>query len=507
MAESRGTTRREFVRTVAMGTGAALLLPALQGCRTFGLGGTATGWDLVPGILARIKAPVFPAREFDVTRHGARGDGATDCTAAFRAAIEACHAAGGGRVVVPAGRFLTGAIHLKSNVELHVTKDATIAFSTDPSAYLPAVFTRWEGMELMGYSALIYAFEQENVAVTGEGTLDGQADRTHWWPWKGNKVDGWEEGMPNQRAARTALMKAMEEGVPVAQRVFADGSYLRPQFIQPYRCRNVLIEGVTIRNSPMWELHPVLCTNVIVRNVSIVTTGPNNDGCDPESCRDVLIEGCLFDTGDDCIAIKSGRNADGRRIAVPSENIIVRNCRMKEGHGGVTIGSEISGGVRNVFVERCTMDSPVLERALRFKNNAMRGGLIEHVYMRDCTVGEVADAVLSMDLYYEEGRNGPYVPVIRDVEMRNVTSRKSRYALFMRAYPKSEIRDVRIIDCAFDGVARGNVTEGVQDLVMRNVRINGEPATPTSHEAAPPTPAERLPSDVRLPTSSTPPRR
>ena len=409
-------------------------------------------------------------------------------------------------MLVRGGRFLTGPIHLRSNVELHVAEGATIAFSRDPAAYLPAVFTRWEGMELMGYSPLIYAFEQENVAVTGEGTLDGQADREHWWPWKGNTVDGWIEGTPNQRDARTRLMQAMEAGTPVEQRVFADGSYLRPQFIQPYRCRNVLIEGVTIRNSPMWEIHPVLCTNVTVRNVSIVTTGPNNDGCDPESCRDVLIEGCLFDTGDDCIAIKSGRNADGRRIAVPSENIIVRACRMKEGHGGVTIGSEISGGVRNVFVENCQMDSPVLERALRFKNNAMRGGLIEHVYMRNCTVGEVSDTVLSMDLYYEEGQKGPYVPIIRDVEMRNVTSRKSRYALFMRAYERSEISDVRIIDCRFDGVARGNVTEGVQGLVLEDVRINGQVATPTSHQAAPPTDTERLPSDVRLPTSTTPPR-
>ena len=500
------TTRREFVRTLAMGTGAVLFLPALQGCRTLGLGGAATGWEMVPEILARIRPPSFPARDFDITQYGARGDGTTDCTAAFRAAIDACHAAGGGRVVVPAGRFLSGAIHLKSHVNLHVTKDATIAFSTDPNAYLPAVFTRWEGMELMGYSALIYALDQQDIAVTGEGTLDGQADKTNWWPWKGNAVDGWTAGMPNQRAARTRLMQAMEAGVPPEERVFAEGSYLRPQFIQPYRCRNVLIEGVTIRNSPMWEIHPVLCTNLTVRNVSIVTTGPNNDGCDPESCRDVLIEGCLFDTGDDCIAIKSGRNADGRRIGVPSENIIVRNCRMKEGHGGVTIGSEISGGCRNVFVENCQMDSPVLERALRFKNNAMRGGLIEHVYMRDCTIGEVADAVLSMDLYYEEGRNGPFVPIIRDVEMRNVTSRKSRYALFMRAYPKSEISDVRIIDCSFDGVARGNVTEGVQDLVLENVRINGERATATSHEAAPPTDTERLPSDVRLPTSTVPPR-
>jgi polygalacturonase len=401
--------------------------------------------------------------------------------------------------VIPAGRFLTGAVHLESNVNLHVARGATLAFTRDPAAYLPAVFTRWEGMELMGYSPFIYAFEKTNVAITGEGTLDGQADAQHWWPWKTSK------GATSQTPARNRLMQMMEAGVPVEQRVFAEGSFLRPQFIQPYRCRNVLIEGVTIVGSPMWEIHPVLCTNVTVRGVSIDSHGPNNDGCDPESCTDVLIERCTFDTGDDCIAIKSGRNAQGRQVPVPTQNVIVRDCNMKDGHGGVTIGSEITAGVRNVFIERCEMDSPELERALRFKNNAMRGGTLEHVYMRDCRVGEVADAVLSMDLYYEEGPRGPYAPVIRDVEMRNVTSRKSRYALFMRAYPKSEISDVRIIDCTFDGVARGNVTEGVQRLAMRNVRINGQPATPTSHEAVPPADKERLPSDVRVP--ATPPAR
>ncbi|MGZ8379716.1 MAG: glycoside hydrolase family 28 protein, partial [Gemmatirosa sp.] len=410
-------SRRDFARQTRLGAGALIAAPSLLlGCRTAPRASAsasgATGWDLVPEILGRIVPPTFAARDFDVTQYGAVGDGRTDCTAAIRRAIDACHAAGGGRVVVPAGRFLTGPVHLRSNVNLHVRKDATLAFSQDPRAYLPAVLTRWEGMELMGYSPLVYAFEQTNVAVTGEGTLDGQADTTHWWPWKGGKEDGWREGMPTQKPERDRLMAMVEAGTPVAQRVFAEDSKLRPQFIQPYRCRNVLIEGVTILRSPMWEIHPVLCTNVTVRGVRIETHGPNNDGCDPESCRDVLIEDCYFDTGDDCIAIKSGRNADGRRIGVPSENIVIRNCRMKDGHGGVTIGSEISGGVRNVFAERCQMDSPNLDRALRFKNNAMRGGVLEHVYMRDVTVGTVADAVLSVDLYYEEGQQGPFVPVV-----------------------------------------------------------------------------------------------
>ena len=336
-------------------------------------------------------------------------------------------------------------------------------FSTNPRDYLPLVYTRFEGTELMNYSPFIYAWDQQDIAITGGGTLDGQADNAHWWDWTRNAA-----------ASRRRLTDPATALMPVAARVFGEGANLRPNFIQPYRCRNVLIEGVTIRNSPMWEINPVLCTNVTVRGVEISSHGPNNDGCDPESSRDVLIERCRFDTGDDCIAIKSGRNADGRRIGVPSENIIVRDCEMRDGHGGVTIGSEISGGVRHVYAERNAMNSPRLDRALRLKSNAMRGGTLEHIYMRDCKVGQVADAVLHVDLMYEEGANGPYPPVIRDVEMLRVTSGRSDYAIYLRGLEKATIDDVRVIDCTFDNVAKPNVVEHVTNLVLRGVRVNGQ---------------------------------
>jgi polygalacturonase len=325
------------------------------------------GWSAVPEILARIKPPAFPDRDFPITSFGAVGDGRTDSTDAIRKAIEAGSAAGGGRVVVPQGVLLTRAIHLKSNINLHLNAGAVLKFTSDPSRYLPVVYTRFEGTECLNYSPLIYAFEQQNIAITGQGILDGSASVENWWGWTRRGAT-----TPPAAASIRKLLDFNDRGVPVEQRVFGEGEHLRPSFIQPYRCRNVLIEGVTINNSPMWEIHQVLCTNVTVRGVTIVSHGPNNDGCDPESCRDVLIENCVFDTGDDCIAIKSGRNDDGRRVAMPSENIIVRNCTMKDGHGGVVMGSEVSGGIRNVFVENCRMDSPNLERALRFKSRGRR---------------------------------------------------------------------------------------------------------------------------------------
>jgi polygalacturonase len=459
-------SRRDFLRTA--GSGCSAIVVSLSGRAA------SSKWDSVPAILGQIQPPVFPGRDFDITKYGAVGDGVVDCSNAFKQAISACCHSGGGRVVVPAGNFLTGAIHLQNNVNLHVSKEATVKFRTDPSLYLPAVYTRWEGVECMSYSPLIYAFAQENIALTGSGTLDGQASNGNWWLWTGNPRYGGSRERPNQMAARSRLFQMGENDVPVAERVFGEGSYLRPNFVQFYRCKNILIEGITIRNSPMWQIHPVLCTNVTVRGVTALSHGPNSDGCNPESSRGVLIENCLFDTGDDCIAIKSGRNRDGRRIGIPSENIIIRNCLMRDGHGGVTIGSEASGGARNIFAEKCRMDSPNLERVLRLKTNSARGGFIENVFMRDVSVGQVSDAVFSIDLFYEEGDAGQFPPAVRNVEMIGVTSRKSRYALYLRGYRHAPLRGIRLEHCSFDNVAEPDVIENVEGLTLNNVRVNGK---------------------------------
>lgn len=443
-------------------------------CETSSSSELNTAWEQVPGILEQIAPPAFPAQDFVITDFGAIGDGETDCTEAFRQAIAACHEAGGGRVVVPEGNFLTGAIHLKSNVNLHVRKNATVLFSRDSKKYLPVVHTRFEGVECLNYSPFIYAYQQQNIAITGGGTLDGQAGVDTWWAWKGRKEYGWNEGEPNGDADVERLFRMAEDGVAVDQRVFGEGCYLRPNFIQPYECKNVLIEGVTIRRSPMWVVHPVLCENVTVQNVTVISHGPNNDGCNPESSKNVLIKDCYFDTGDDCIAIKSGRNADGRRVNTPSENIIVQGCTMKDGHGGVVIGSEMSGNCRNVFVEDCVMDSPNLERALRIKTNSLRGGIAENIFMRNVTVGEVSEAVVLVNYNYGEGDVGQFTPVVRNIYVSNVTSAKSKYALSLIGYERSPVTNLNIYDCRFDGVKEGNRLRHYKDLNMTNVYINGE---------------------------------
>lgn len=429
--------------------------------------------DPAAGVLARIKAPEFAGRDFEITKFGARGDGAMMATDAIRKAIEACAAAGGGNVIVPEGTFLTGAVHLKSGVNLHVSEKATLKFSRDPKDYLPVVFTRFEGTEFMNYSPFLYAFEQTGIGITGAGTLDGQADCDHWWPWTGRAGCNGVKGAMNQSKDRPAIEKLGETATPVRERVFGEGHYLRPQFIQPYRCKDVLIDGVTIVNSPMWEVHPVLSRNVTVRNVKIASHGPNNDGCDPESCTDVLIENCVFDTGDDCIAIKSGRNGDGRRVATPVENIVVRNCVMKDGHGGVSIGSEISGGARNIFIRDCKMSSPNLDRALRIKTNSYRGGVIENVRFERIEIGQVKHEAVQIDFSYEEGEGGPFPPVVRDIFVNDVTCGKCESAFSLKGYANAPIRNVRVTDSTFEHAAKGNTLEHVEGFEMKNVRING----------------------------------
>lgn len=419
----------------------------------------AKAWAQVSAILTQIKPPKFPRREFPVTKYGALGDGVTDCTEAFRQAIDDCNSAGGGVVVVSGGTFLTGAIHLKSNVDLCVKKGATIRFSADPSRFLPVVFARYEGTEVMNYSPLVYAFEQTNIAITGDGTLDGQG--RNWHAWKSS-------GDPRR------LVEMANRGVPVKQRIFGEGCHLRPNFIVPVRCKNVLIEGVHIIDSPMWVMNPVYCANVTVQSVTVDTQGPNTDGCDPDSCAGVLIRNCDFSDGDDCIAIKSGRDRDGQKINIPSRDIVIQKCRFKAGHGGIAIGSETSGGVHNVFAEHCQFDSTNLEMAIRLKTNPARGGYIEGVYMRDCVIRQ-AQIGIDMTLRYASSgaMDGDAVPVIRNIDLRDTTFQQlTKQPVFIEGWSKAApISGVSIVDCRFLHAGEKNYITNATDVMMDGSRF------------------------------------
>jgi len=458
--------RRSFLSgSIALATSAAAL--SFSGC-SFSSWisdlSKSDPWVYAKELKKRIKVPTFPDTDFVVTEFGAKGDGITDCTKAINDAVKACAKAGGGKVVIPKGTFKTGPVHLLSNVNLHIKEGATLSFYTDPERFLPRVFTRWEGTEMMNYSPLIYAYKQMNIAVTGKGTIDGGGDKETWWPWKGKKY-----GHKKDEFDRDAMKALADKGVPPEQRWIKGTSHLRPSFVQPYNCHNVLIEGIKVRRGPFWNLHPVLCTNVTVRDVDIKTHGPNNDGCNPESCKGVLIEDCTFDVGDDCIAIKSGRNTDGRRLATPSEDIIVSGCHMKDGHGGVVVGSEMSGGVRNVFAENCIMDSPELWYALRIKTNSLRGGFVEGIHMRNVEIGTIGKAAFRINFYYQKGDISHFVPHVNNVTIDNVNGRNVKQVLSMRGYERSPIDGVKITNCKFDNVQKANVIENVSNLVMDNV--------------------------------------
>lgn len=420
--------------------------------------------------LTAIEPPSFPDRLFDLGDFGLESAASVQ-TMAFRRAIAACHAAGGGTVLVPAGTWLTGPIHLLSHVNLRLERGALVRFSCRPADYLPVVFTRWEGIECYNYSPLIYARDAENVAISGEGTLDGQGES--WWHWK-----------QLQHRAAGALYDAQAAGVAVEERVYGtETAALRPQFVQTIGCRNVAIEGVTFVDGPMWTIHPVYCENVLVRGVTVRTTGPNTDGLNPDSCRNVLIEGCSFATGDDCIAINSGMNEDGWRVGRPCENVVIRDCTMSEGHGAVSIGSGMSGGIRHVHVHDCRVTGG--DHGLRVKSMRGRGGIVEDVTFEDVRLANLRREAILLTMFYGSSTapsRSEAPPVLRDIRVRAVTCDGAGAAVEIRGLPEQPIEGVVLEDLRLNTV-RGIHCREVNDLVVSNVRgvVEEEPALACSN--------------------------
>jgi polygalacturonase len=433
-------------------------------------------WKKMDLIIKSIPETKFLNKEYNINDFGAVADGKTMNTAAFENAIKACAENGGGKVIVPNGRYLTGAIHLESNVNLHLEDKAEILFSINPKDY-PIVHTSWEGTEVMNYSPLIYAKNKTNVAITGKGILNGQANSTNWWVWSGGKSYGWQKGIPSQNdpTNREVLVDMAEKGVPVSERVFGDGRYLRPNFIEFFQCNTILVQDITIINAPFWILHPLKSNNIIIDGVTVNSHGPNNDGCDPEYSQNIIIKNCTFNTGDDCIAIKAGRDADGRRVAIPSKNIIVQNCKMIDGHGGVVIGSEISAGVNNVFVENCVMDSPNLDRVIRIKTNSKRGGVIEDVFVRNLEVGTVKECVLKLNMFYNVygSQTGNFIPVIRNINLENIKVKNGgKYSVWAEGYKESPVENITLKNVVIHKVDSLYKLKNVKNINFINTYIN-----------------------------------
>ena len=453
----------------------------------------AQGWNeqQYSEIEKSIRVPQFATQDFPITKYGAKATNtAKKNQKAIQKAIDKCSQKGGGRVIVPADQhFQTGAITLKNGVNLVIEEGAVLEFAFQPELY-PIVPTRWEGLDCWNLSPLIYAYQQKDIAITGKGTIDGGGSRETWWPWVSAPKFGYKEGMPVHQwkpTSRPQLLKQAEDGVPMDERRYGPQDGLRPQLINFNQCEGILIEDVTLLRSPFWVIHPLLSKDITVRGVHVINDGPNGDGCDPESCERVLIENCFFNTGDDCIAIKSGRNNDGREgghgkfAGIPSKNIIIRNCKMQNGHGGVVIGSEISGGCQNVYAHDCEMDSPNLDRVLRIKTNSCRGGIIENINMRNITVGQCKEAVLKINTDYEpkEVCCRGYYPTVRNVTMENVTCQKSKYGVMIVGYddPKlaNTINNITVRNCQFNGVASKPVHQiGLaQNVKYENLMVNG----------------------------------
>ncbi len=452
----------------------ALLLPACA---------FAAGWDdnEYKRIEQSIQLPKIAERQFLITSFGAK----TTATAAqnqktINRVISLVSKKGGGKVIIPKGTWNTGAIELKSHVNLVLEEGATLHFAFEPKLY-PLVRTSWEGLACWNYSPCIYAYKATDIAITGKGTIDGGGNNDTFWQWNGSPRFGYKEGVTKESqklGSRSKLLKMAEDGVPFDERKFGMGYGLRPQLVNMVRCERILIKDVKMINSPFWVIHPLLSKNITVDGVYVWNEGPNGDGCDPEACENVLIQNCVFHTGDDCIAIKSGRNNDGRLWNQPSKNIIIRNCKMEDGHGGVVIGSEISGGCENVYAENCVMDSPHLERILRIKTNNCRGGQVQNINMRNVVVGQCKEAVVKINLDYERKEicYRGFEPIVNNVNVENVTCQKSDYGVLIIGRDSLEnVYDINIKNCKFDGVVKEpvKITGKTRNVKFDNLVING----------------------------------
>lgn len=418
-----------------------------------------------PFEMPQMDRPEFPDRTFDIRDYGAAELDRSDevkITDAIHQAVEAANAAGGGKVLIPEGEWLTGPIHLMSNVNLHVAEGATVYFSEDREDYLPVVRQRHEGVEAYNYSPLIYAYKVKNTAVTGKGTFDGQGQQ--WWDW-------YREYGPPPRAIAAK--------VPLSRRDFGKGSGMegmRPNFVVFWESENILVEGITLNDGPMWNVHLIYSKNAIVRDVTVNSlNAPNGDGVVIDSSSDVLVEYNHFETGDDAVVLKSGLNEEGLQINIPTENVVIRNFEaidVRTGSGGVVFGSETSGGIRNVYVHDAYFEGS--DRGVRFKTERGRGNVIENIYIRDIEMKDITYEAINFNTFY----TGPDVigpsPLVRNIEIRDIRIDGVPTAIALIGLPEMWLENITLENITVDNADEGARITRVKNLVLKNVEINSD---------------------------------
>jgi polygalacturonase len=420
-------------------------------------------WSMVDTIVARIETPRIPERTYKVSDFGATGDGAADARPGILAAIAKAKADGGGKVVLSPGVWLSkGPIRLESRIDFHLEPGAHLLFSPEPEHYLPVVETRWEGTRVFSYSPLIYAWEVEDLAITGAGTIDGNVN-SGFHPWH-----------PKADPDMQRLRRMGFNGVPVAERVFGAGTYLRPPLVQLNHAKRVLLQGFTAINSPFWVNHLVYSEHVTVRGIKVESHFPNNDGVDVDSSRYVLVEGSTFRTGDDAVVIKSGRDLDGRTVARPSEYVVVRNNDMG-GEDGIALGSEMSGDIRYVFFTDNVLRSG--SSAIRFKANLDRGGTVEHVGVRRFKVGSF-NRLFWFQLSYPGELGGNFPSTYRDIIFEDFEVEKVGTLFDGHAPAQAPLKGVILKNVAVAAADTVTVLENVENLLFDNVTVAGKKVSP-----------------------------
>jgi polygalacturonase len=423
--------------------------------------------DSIEKIVQRIRLPKTPDYQILITKFGAKGDSVSNAKPAFDKAMAECKKRKGGTIIVPKGVYtLNGPIHFVSNVKLVLEKGSKIRFSSNPEHYLPVVLTSWEGTMLYNYSPFIYAYQAENIAITGEGTIDGEASKT-WAAWSDKQKD-------DQNLSRDMNHKA----VPMNQRMFGKGHFLRPHLIQFFECKNILVENVQIEDSPFWCVHLLKCQSATLRGLKYKAFNKNNDGIDPEYSSDVLIENIDFDNSDDNVAIKAGRDNEGwTNASTPSQNIVVRNCRFKGLHA-VVIGSEMSAGVRNVYVENCEA-SGYLKRGIYLKSNPDRGGYISNIYVNNIKFKDVEDCFFITSFYHNEGKgNGTD---IHDIFISNISCEKaSESGIVIQGFPSKKVYDVHLRNITIGSAKKPMTLTEAEKIDMADVVIGEKATAPSS---------------------------